>query len=92
MSSPSDNERLGIEAQKLKTLVDRNQTVTVVSVGFGRVDRAELELITSSDDNVVIAEGQDASTGFANLKKLLDQLVENVCLCLPEDCVLEHIP
>ena len=83
---------LHYEAQNLKTLPDRNQTVTVVSVGFGRVDRTELELIASSDDNVIIAEGRDASTGFANLKKLLDQLVEKVCLRLPEDCVLEHTP
>jgi len=86
----SDEKALAIEAQKLKRLADRNQTVTVVSVGFGKVDQTELELIASSDDNVIIAEGRDASTGFANLKKVLDQLVEKVCLRLPKDCVLEH--
>ena len=79
-------------ARELKALADRNQTVTVVAVGFGKVERTELELIASSDDNVIIAEGREASTGFANLKKLLDQLVEKVCLRLPEDCVLEHTP
>lgn len=88
----SDGQRLKIEAEKLKALADRNQTVSVVAVGFGQVDVQELKLIASSDENVIMAQGANAAAGFANLKKMLDKLVDKVCEMLPEDCVLEYTP
>lgn len=83
---------LELQAPKLKALPDRNQTVSVVAVGFGAVDPKELRFIASSDDNVIMAQGANAAAGLANLKKLLDQLVEKVCNNLPQDCVLEYTP
>ena len=69
--------RLVYSAPKLKALEDRNQTVTVISVGFGVVDEEELKFIASEDDNVVMAQAADAASGLASLKKLLN----NIFLC-----------
>lgn len=79
-------------APKLTALADRNQTVTVVSVGFGQVDLTELKLIASDESNVIRAQGQDAASGLAALKKLLNLLVAKVCGNLPHDCVIGYTP
>ena len=81
---------LEVQAPKLKALADRNQTVTVVSVGFGKVDLKELEFIASSKENVIMAEGNNAAEGLKKLQNLLDKLVKKVCSNLPRDCVVEY--
>merc|ERR1712025_440333 len=84
--------KLLVQAPRLKNIQDRNETVTVVSIGFGDIDADELRLISSGegDNNTIIARGTDASAGLAALHKLLGNLVEKVCLNLPVDCVVEY--
>ena len=74
------NSRSGTitEAQRLKALPDLDQTVTVVAVGFGNVDKNEIQAIASSPANAIIAQGSGAAAGLTKLGTMLEQLVATV--------------